>query len=73
MEQAELRFTHHAQLRMQQRKISRAEVEDVVSNYHTSYTDRGGNPILIGHPGGRRIKVVVKKGSSPLLVITVGD
>jgi hypothetical protein len=58
---------------MRQRRISPSEVEEVVRNYHTSYIDREGNPIYIGRPGGRRIKVVVKKDSKPLLVITVGD
>lgn len=36
-----------------------------------TYSDKKGNPILIGHPDGRRIKVVMAKGSD--LVITVAD
>jgi hypothetical protein len=49
-------YTRHARQQMTTRKINEAEVEDVLEHYHTSYADRQGNPILIGHPGGRRIK-----------------
>ena len=58
---------------MAQRQITEGEIEDVLANYHTRYTDRDGNPILIGHPGGRRIKVVVRKDSDPPFIITAGD
>ncbi len=58
---------------MKQRKISEAEVEVVLAGYHTRYTDRTGNYILIGHPAGRRIKVVVVRDSNPPRIITVAD
>lgn len=67
------RYSRHARLRMHHRNITESEVEYVLENYHTSYTDRDGNPILIGEPGGRYIKVVMAKGSNPPLVITTGD
>lgn len=66
-------YSRHARLRMQQRSISEAEVESVLNNYHTSYADRDGNPIFIGHPNGRRIKVVVALGSDPPHIITTAD
>ena len=48
-------------------------METVLSDYHTSYRDREGNLIVIGHPGGRRVKVVVAKDSNPPRIITVAD
>lgn len=58
---------------MAQRSISEREVEQAIKQAHTSYTDRAGNPILIAHVDGRRIKVVVARGSDPPHVITVAD
>ncbi len=58
---------------MAQRLITEAEVEDVLMNFHTSYTGRNGNPIYIGRPNGRRIKVAVLKDSTPPHIITTGD
>ncbi len=55
------------------RRISDAEVEEVLRRYHTCYKDRKGNDIFVGHPGGRRVKVVIAKGSEPPLVITAAD
>jgi Domain of unknown function (DUF4258) len=67
-------YTRHALRRMQERSVWDAEVELVISDHHTRYTDRAGNTILIGSPSGRRIKVVLAKDSvDPLVVITVGD
>jgi hypothetical protein len=66
-------YTWHALVQMAKRNINEAEVEDVLEHYHTSYADRQGNPILIGHPGGRRIKVVVVRGSDPPRIITAAD
>lgn len=67
-------FTKHARERMQERKISAAEVVAVLKDHHTVLPDdgRGGQP-LIGDVNGRRIKVVVAIGSDPPRIITVGD
>ncbi|MBA7631498.1 hypothetical protein ES703_39029 [subsurface metagenome] len=61
--------------RMKERGITKKEVEYCLNNYHTSYTDSGGNPIYKADlPSGRHIKVVVKaKSIDPLVVITVAD
>lgn len=66
-------YSYHARLRMRERNISEDEVESVLNEYHTSYTDKKGNPIYVGHPNGRRIKVVVAAGSNPPHVITTAD
>ncbi len=68
-------YTRHARDRMQERGITEEEVEYCLDNYHTFYTDFGGNPIYKADlPGGRRIKVVVKaKSVDPIVVITVAD
>jgi hypothetical protein len=58
---------------MRQRNISREELEQGLLTYHTSYTDRDGNPIYIAHVGGRRIKIVIRKDSRPPFVVTVAD
>jgi len=66
-------YTRHARERMAERHISDAEVEDVLANFHTSYTDRDGNPIYIGRSAGRRIKVVAGKASTPPHIIAAAD
>ncbi|MGC2192643.1 MAG: DUF4258 domain-containing protein, partial [Candidatus Dormiibacterota bacterium] len=58
---------------MARRGISRKEVEAVLADYHTEYPDRQGNRIVIGHPAGRRVKVVVAKESDPPRIITAAD
>ncbi len=68
-----LYYTKHARDQMQARDISEDEVEAVLRSYHTHYADRNGNDIYVGHPGGRRVKVVVAKNSKPPLVITAAD
>ena len=63
-------YSTHARIRMRQRSVSEYEVEFVLRHHHTEYPDRDGNRVLLGDPGGRRIKVVVAKGSDPPYVIT---
>lgn len=67
------RYTRHARDQMALRGISEAEVEAVLADFHTEYPDREGNRIVIGRPGGRRVKVVVARGSDPPRVITAAD
>jgi hypothetical protein len=69
----EATYSQHAKMRMLQRRISELEVTAVLEDYHTNYTDEDGNQIYVGHPGSRRIVVVVRKGSDPPHVITVWD
>ena len=58
---------------MAARRISEEEVEAVLTDYHTEYPDKKGNRIVMGHPGGRRVKVVVARGSGPPRIITAAD
>ena len=58
---------------MAQRNISADEIVDVLNNCHTRYTDPRGSEVMIGHPNGRRVKIVVAQGSSPPFIITVAD
>jgi hypothetical protein len=53
------------------RGITEADVEATLSDYHTHYTDPDGNPIYIAHPRGLRVRVVVRAGSQPPVIITV--
>lgn len=69
----DVRYGPHARRGMSERNISFLDVEAVIEDAHTRYADDKGNPILIGHPNGHRIKVVVALGSDPPFVITVGD
>jgi len=64
-------YTYHARLRMRQRSISEDEVEAVIGNADTRYTDPDGNPCYVRTISGRRLKVVVEPGSNPPVVITV--
>ena len=68
-------YTRHAKGRMKQYGIKEEDVEYCLNNYHTSYTDKKGNPIYkVDLPSGRHIKVVVKEKSvDPIVVITVAD
>ncbi len=58
---------------MVQRRISEAEVERAIVDADVEYADKAGNPIYVAHVDGRRIKVVVAKGSAPPYAITTGD
>lgn len=58
---------------MVRRGISELEVERVITEFHTRYADRAGNPIVIAHIDGRRIKVVYARDSDPPHVITAAD
>lgn len=66
-------YTRHARRQMALRGITEMEVETALDNHHTTYTDKLGNPIFIGHAKNRRIKVVVKLGSEPPHIITGAD
>ena len=68
-----IRYTRHAREQMALRRISEGEIEDVLQGFHTHYYDRNGNDIYVGHPGGRRVKVVVARGGEPPLIITAAD
>jgi hypothetical protein len=65
--------SRHALQRMHERRITADEVVHVLRHAHTRYTDPRGSEVLIGHPNGRRIKVVIAQGSTPPFIITVAD
>lgn len=67
------RYSRHARERMQQRSIAPVEVEYVLEHFEIEYADRDGNRILVGHPNGRYIKVVIRGGSDPPFIITTAD
>jgi hypothetical protein len=67
-----LQYKRHARKRMRERNISKVEVEACLKGYYTSYTDKKGNPVYVADVEGRRIKVVVQKENSQV-VITTGD
>jgi hypothetical protein len=58
---------------MHERHVTEAEVMAVLVARDVEYQDRAGNAIYVARVGARRIKVVVKAGSLPPRVITVGD
>jgi len=66
-------YSTHAEQRLVQRRISKAEAEAVLADPDTTYNDPTGKLIFIGHPNGRYIKVVVSPGSSPPHIITAMD
>lgn len=67
-----IEYLPHARLRMKERSVSEAEVEECLSNWTTCYTDKKGNSIFKAIVNGRGIKVVVTKENQNL-VITVAD
>ena len=66
-------YTMHARERMAQRQITESEVEATLRDHHTEYLDKKGNLVCIGHPDGRRIKIVIQKDSHPPHIITAAD
>jgi hypothetical protein len=71
-----VRFTRHAQLQMESRRIGVHEVyEAAVDNPETSYDSRyrSDRALRLGKTSaGRRLKIVLTKGD-PVTVITVAD
>ena len=66
----ELRFTRHARRRMQQREVSREDVEMVIANPDS--IEMGETAVHYDRMlRGRRLRAVVVRDSSPPLVITV--
>lgn len=57
---------------MMERRISESEVEYVLNNPVETRFDKNGNGIQVAYPGGRRVKIVVSKDSSNL-IITAAD
>ena len=45
----------------------------MLENWTINRPDKKGNHVLIGHPNGRYVKVVVARSSSPPHIITVAD
>lgn len=69
----DLKYWHHAQIRMRERNITEAEVEAVVANPEITRPGRDGRTIHTAHPNGRFIKVVVDERASPCEIVTVAD
>jgi hypothetical protein len=65
-------YTDHARDQMRDRAISEAEVKVCWNDHHTTYADKKGNSVYIADVNGRRIKVVVDKQNSRV-VITAAD
>ena len=73
--QAEVRFTRHALLQMEARRIVPREVNEALDNPETSYDSRyrQDRRVVLGRTaGGRRLKIVITK-DDPGMVITVAD
>jgi hypothetical protein len=69
-----LRYSRHAEQRLQERKISKSDAEEAYRNPDVTHPDDKGNPCYVKHfPGGRRVEIVVRAGSDPPFVITVMD
>lgn len=68
-----LDYSDHARRRMDQRRVSEAEVEDVLINFvqHRRSRDHPRCWIYTGFPSGRKVAVEVEEGTDPLQVVTV--
>lgn len=53
------------------RVVTDEQIQEIILNHDTSYTDKDGNPCNIRAVGTRRIGVVVRLGSDPPHVTTV--
>ena len=71
---AVLEYSRHAEQRLKERRITKAEAEDTFKNPDITHPDDKGNPCYAKrYPGGRRVELVIRAGSNPPLVITVMD
>lgn len=68
-----LRFSGHAEDRLRERKISKADAENAYREPDITYDDPKGNPCYVRHASGKRVEVVIRKGSNPPFVITIMD
>ena len=69
-----LRFSKHAEDRLEERKISKADAEDAYRSPDITYPDDKGNPCYVKNlPDGKRVEIVVEAGTNPPFVITVMD
>ena len=70
-------YSAHTRRRMRSRRVSEADVEAVLQNFHTSYpaeplpNDPFGATVFIGYIGRRELKVYVENGSNPPRIRTV--
>lgn len=62
----------HAEARMSQRNIQLDDVEYILDNYNTYYSDRLGNRCYQGFlPDGRSIKLVLSNADLPTLITCI--
>jgi len=66
-----LRYTEHAQNRLQQRSISKRLVELTLNSPDFILPTRSGREIAIKVHGKRFLKVIFKKENATIIVITV--
>ncbi len=66
-------YSNHARQRMTRRRITESDVELAISNADIEHSDRDGNPCYVKTVRGKRIRVVIARGSNPSKVITVID
>jgi hypothetical protein len=66
-----VRLTRHAEERMAEREIDRAEVEEVYESPEITYANEHGHPCFVKTITGRRIKIVAVQGTD--LIKTVID
>ncbi len=69
----DLKYWHHARVRMRERNITEAEVEAVLASPEITRPGRDGRTIHTAHPNGRYIKVVVDERVTPHEIVTVAD
>ena len=66
-----IRYIPHALQRMQERGITRGEVESVLANHDTTYpSPQPGRTCYIGPAGPKRLKVVARTTDSDHVVVT---
>ncbi len=56
---------------MAERNITEDDIRAVINNPDMRYPDRKGNPGYVRTLNGRRIRVVIERGSDPFTIITV--
>lgn len=64
-------YTRHARVRMQQRQISDADVEAVLTMPEITSRDTEGNDAYVKTVGGRWVRLAGVPGSRPPRVVTV--
>jgi hypothetical protein len=64
-------YTEHAKTRMAFREISKAEVEQAISEPYFALPSRLGREIIVKRQGAKYLKIICERSNDKITVVTV--